>query len=111
MLLHWVQSWKGEKMSRPKYYWYGIANKMVNRYHKLNKSKPMEREFKNAIDRQLLVTLDSDEGKEKVKVIESVCLDHRITYKEAADEMNWSERKIQGWINEFVNAVGKRVGF
>lgn len=98
-------------MSRPKYYWYGIANKMVNRYYKLNTSKPMENKFKNAIERQILETIDSDEGLEKVKVIETVCFEHKMNYKEAAEHMNWSERKIQGWINEFINAVGKRVGF
>lgn len=98
-------------MSRPKYYWYGIANKMINRYSKLNKTRPMEKKFKEAIDRQMLVILDTDNGQEKAKAIQAVCFEHRATVEEIAGEMFYSERTIQGWINDFVNAVGKRAGF
>lgn len=98
-------------MSRPKYYWYGIANKMVNRYLKLNKSKPMENKFKQAISRQILVTLDTNEGPDKMKAIEAVCFEHRLNIASAAEEMHYSERTIQRWISEFINDVGKRVGF
>lgn len=101
---------KERMVSRPKYYWYGISRKMINRYPKLNKARPMEKKFKEAIDRQMLTMLDTDEGQEKVKVIQAVCFEHRAA-EEIAEETFYSERTIQRWINDFVNSVGKRVGF
>lgn len=98
-------------MSRPKYYWYGIAKKMVYRYPRLNESKPIEKIFKSAIKKQVLETLKTEDGVEKVKAIEKVCFEKSRTIEEAAEEMHYSDSTIQKWISRFINDVGKAAGF
>lgn len=99
-------------MSRPRYYWHGIARKMIQRYPMLGEERSMQAAiFRQAIDEALDETAKLPNGELRLAAIKDVLIDQtRTLYGEAA-KVNYSEKTVQNWINSFVRLVGKKAGY
>lgn len=99
-------------MSRPRHYWYGIVKKMVMQYPELkNDGSKQAAEYVEAINKCLEDTRQMDEGENRLKAIDMVYFKKTETKIGAANILHYSDRTITRWLNSFVNAVGRQVGF
>lgn len=99
-------------MSRPKYYWYGIAKKMVTKYPDLNDDKSMQAGiFQKAIKCALDETRELPNGELRIKAIEDIYFRKIKTCEGVALEINYSPSTVHRWMNTFVNTVGKKAGY
>lgn len=100
-------------MSRPKYYWYGIAKKMAVRYYKYKDAPASKQEitFKAAIEKALAETEKLPDGALRVKAVEDILFKNLKTYEGVANDLHYDWRTIQNWVNKFVNCVGRKAGY
>lgn len=99
-------------MSRPKYYWYGIVKKMIMRYPQYKESNcKQEKQYAKAIERALEYTGTMELAESRLKAIDLVLFKQTHTAEGAALHLNYERRNIDRWISQFVNRVGKEVGF
>lgn len=101
---------KGNKMSRPRFYWYDISKKMIMRYPDLD-NNDIELMFKIAIESNIEDLKAKSNAEDRIKAVKMVLIDHTHTTSGAALILHYSDRNVQYWINEFVNSVGKEAGF
>jgi len=97
-------------MSRPRYYWYGIVRKQIRLNATIDQSeqsdkirdamKATEQEFKKLPDGEL-----------RLKAVKDILIDNRLTYEGEALEINYSWQTVKGWINSYVNSVGRKAGY
>ena len=99
-------------MSRPKNYWNPIVKKMIYQYPNFNNEKSLQAGiFSNAIEVSLDDTKKLPYGELRIKAIDEVYFKKLKTCEGIAMEMNFSTRTVQGWLNSFVNSVGKNAGY
>lgn len=100
------------KLSRPRNYWYPIAQKMIKRYPVLDRDESkMAAVFKTAIENALDRTGKMENGRLRVEVIDLVYFKKTHTLCGAAMMVNVSTRTAQRWTTAFVNEVGRESGF
>lgn len=97
-------------MSRPKHYWYINVKRMLGHMKKFTGS-PQEIDFVKAYKKAIDETRKMPDGELRIKCIEGVLVNHTMTVISASMEVGYSERTVQGWINRFVNTVGKYDGY
>ena len=99
-------------MSRPKYYWNGMVQKMIKRYPKLKDEKtPQAGIYIKSIEKALDETSKLPNGELRVQAIETIYFDKTKTVDGIALDLNYSPIQIRRWLNSFVNLVGKNAGF
>ncbi len=99
-------------MSRPRYYWNNIVKKMITRYPVLrNESSIQAGLYIWAIESALKETEQLTNGQQRIKAIEDVYFKKTKTCEGVALELNFSNRTVQYWLNDFVNLVGAKAGF
>lgn len=103
---------KEYKLSRPRYYWYSNVKRMVNSYKKItNDNSYMAKRYDKAINKALEEVGALDNGEDRIKAIYMVYINQTHTPAGAASKLNYSERTIFRWLNNFIHSVGKNVGF
>ena len=99
-------------MSRPRYYWHPIVRKMVMRYPKLNcENSIQEKAFKEAIETVKEKTFSLSNGDCRVEAVEDILIKKTKTVYGVSQEMNYSWKTVQNWVNTFIRMVGKEVGY
>ena len=99
-------------MSRPKNYWNPIVKKMIFRYPMLQDERTIQAGiFEKAIKDSLKETRELTNGDMRIRAIEDIYFKRIKTYEGAALELNFSERTIRYWCNDFVKLVGKHSGY
>lgn len=101
-------------MSRPKYYWYPVAKRMVMQYPILvqrNINGDIENDFIDAVQKAIAETEKEKDGKYRLIAIDFVLFKQTKTICGVAQELHYSERTIQSYINDFIRLVGRYVGF
>lgn len=99
-------------MGRPRYYWYGIVRQMIMATDKVKDERSMQSAiFTNAMNDAMEETLKLPNGKLRVKAVGEVLIKKTKTIEGVAQEVHYEHRTVQGWINSFVNLVGKKAGY
>lgn len=100
-------------MSRPRFYWYGIARKMVMQYprYKTGVKSVQEQRFADAIEKVYNETASLPDGKARALAIDEILFKKTSTYEGIGQRLHYDWRTIQNWINKFINSVGKEAGF
>ena len=99
-------------MGRPKNYWYPTAREMIRHYPILKKdNSPQAIIFTQAIEKVLKQTEAEIYGDLRVKAINMLYFAKTHTFAGTAQNLHVSERMLQMWTSEFINAVGEEAGF
>lgn len=99
-------------MGRPRYYWYGIVRQMVMASSKVKNERSMQSAiFTNAMNDAIDETLKLPNGELRIKAVDEVLIRKTKTIEGVAQEVHYERRTVQGWINSFVNLVGKKAGY
>ena len=100
------------KMSRPRYYWFGIVKTIIYQYpNKLDRGTIKGAEADICIKKALNETSAAKDGEERMRLIDMVFV--RKTHKVygAASEIHISESTAKRWIAEFVYLVAQNMGY
>lgn len=99
-------------MGRPRYYWYGIVRQMIMASKKLESEKSVQSAiFSNAMRDAKNETLKLPNGELRVKAVDDVLINKTKTIEGVSQEVHYEHRTVQGWINSYVNLVGKKAGY
>lgn len=99
-------------MSRPTYYWHGMVKRMIMRYPKLKEEKSIQSGiFVKAIEKAIRETEKLNNGDCRLKAVQMVCFDKTMTVDGVAEELHYSWRTVQNWMNDYIKRVGKNAGF
>lgn len=97
---------------RYKNWWYGIVCNMVKNYTKIHDEDSLQVKLTTeAIEKAIKdLVIHNDNWNDKLNAIELMIFDG-YSIDMTADRLNYSRRTIQYWWNDFVNNVGKYMGF
>lgn len=99
-------------MSRPRYYWFGIVKTIIYQYpERINRSTPKGEEAYRCIRTALAKTENSEDGAERLKLIEMVFFKRTHKVFGAAREIHISESTAKRWISDFVYIVAREMGY
>lgn len=92
-------------------YWYPHITTMMRLYPDKLGDTTKGKEAEKAISEALVETLSQENGKEKVKAINSIYFDDRKTIGGVAYTQYVSRRTVEEWIHEFVYLVAKKLNY
>lgn len=95
----------------PRYYWYGIVWKMVQKYPYGENPTARELQYMRVINDAIIELSEMPDGEARFKAVHEVLIRKTKTINGAAQEVNYSRRTVQRWLNAFIDRVGHGVGF
>ena len=99
-------------MGKPKHYWYGIVKRMIISSSKHDREESLQQYIiAVAIENANKETLNLPDGEDRLKAVNIVLIQHRKNFYGAAQELNYSPRTIQRWVNSYINLVGRKAGY
>lgn len=92
-------------------YWYPHLITLIRLYPDKLGDTPKGKEAEKAISEALVDTMMMDQGKERVKAINSIYFEDRKTAGGVAYDQYVSQRTVEGWIHDFVYMVAKNLNY
>ena len=96
--------------ARYKNWWYGIVLVMINHYARSDPNTKQGKLIEKAMEQAVKSTVQYDNYRHRMQAIELIFF-KGYSVPKVSRTLNFSERTIQRWKQDFVNAVGKNAGF
>ena len=84
---------------------------MIMRYPKLSANSIQEKAFKEAIETVKEKTLTLSNGDYRLEAVEDILIKKTKTVYGVSQELNYSWKTVQNWVNTFIRMVGKEAGY
>lgn len=97
-------------MARFANWWYYIVLQLIKECARGRYDSPQLQNIEKAMEKAVKKTVNYDNMEYRRKAIYMIFYKHYSVSK-VAYELNFSERTVQRWKNDFVNEVGKLAGF
>lgn len=99
-------------MSRPKHFWYGNIRHLIMNIERFASENSMQSAiFLNAMREADEETKKLPNGELRLKAVNDVLIAKTKTMEGVAQDVHYETRTVQGWINSYVNLVGKKAGY
>jgi len=103
---------RGDRLSKPKYGWWGYVKDMIRRYPGLEKAEVYGNALKEkeAVKAAVSQTEALDNGKDRIALVNMVFWKKTHTLEGAALKVHCSKRTAQEWHRQFIRLVAKNFG-
>ena len=99
-------------MSKPKHYWYGNVKKLIMSSDQLKKDRTLQATIMlHAIEDATEETLKLPNGQERMRAVDEILIRKTKTIDGVTQELHYEDRTVRGWIQSYVNLVGRKAGY
>ena len=89
-----------------------MAKSMIYRYPEIKNDDSLQcKQYTKAIEEALKGLERYENGEQRKEAIDLLYFKNTHTYEGVAQRFNYNWRTIQDWSREFINEVGRNVGF